>query len=144
MGKQYQWSVEVVCNPTKRYLNKGYTSAKIQRVDQPTALQKALGKSKNPIDRAQIYATQSLWYEALDTLASASLAAPTDLALRTQVIELLEQGGLVKAAKQAREADLQSSGVIPKTTDRPRVIPSDCKENATNPVEIKTDQMRCE
>ena len=144
VGKQYQWSVEVVCNATKRYLNKGYTSAKIQRVSQPAALQGALSKAKNPIDRAQIYATQSLWYEALDTLTSASLAAPTDSTLRTQLIELLEQGGLVKAAKQAREADRPSSGVIPKTTDRPRVIPSDCKENATNPVEIKTDQMRCE
>ena len=109
VGKQYQWSVEVVCDPAKRRLNKGYTSAQIQRVDQPAALKNALGKAKNPIDRTQVYATQSLWYEALDTLASASLAAPTDLALRTQLIELLEQGGLVKAAKQAREADRQFS-----------------------------------
>ena len=143
VGKQYQWSVEVICDATKRYLNKGYTSAKIQRVETPTAFQDSLSKAKTPIDRAQVYATQSLWYEALDTLASASLAAPTDSALRTQLIDLLEQGGLVKAAKQAREAKGPSSPVIPGTSDRPGIKPSHCKENSTDPAEIKPDRTRC-
>ncbi len=142
VGKLYQWSVEVVCDSTKRYLNKGYTSAKIQRVDEPAALKDALSKAKNPIDRAQVYATQSLWYEALDTLTSATLAAPTEPKLRTQLIELLEQGGLVKAAKQARDADRQSSSVMPVTSDRPRVKPS-CTENSIATAEIKPDRMRC-
>ena len=143
VGKQYQWSVEVVCDATKRYLNKGYTSAKIRRVDEPAAFQESFAKAKTPIDRAQVYATQSLWYEALDTLASASLAVPTDSMLRTQLIELLEQGGLVKAAKQAREADRQSSNIGPMTTDRPAIKSSHCMESSTATAEIKPDRMRC-
>ena len=143
VGKQYQWSVEVICDSTKRYLNKGYTSAKIQRVDEPAAFQESLAKAKNPIDRAQVYATQSLWYEALETLASASLAAPTDSMLRTQLIELLKQGGLVKAAKQARDADRQSSRVIPVTADRPGIKPSHCTQNSIDIAEVKPDRMRC-
>ena len=141
-GKEYQWSVEVVCDSTKRYLNKGYTSAKLKRVAEPSALKDSLAKASSPIDRAQVYAAQSLWYEALDSLASASLASPTDLALRTQLIELLEQGGLTKAAKQARAANPPSSSVPPQPERDYRTPPKlpRCQRIAT---EIKLDRTRC-
>jgi hypothetical protein len=149
-GKSYQWSVEVVCDANKRYLNKGYTSAKIQRVTEPKGLKDALGKATTAIDRAQVYADQGFWYEALDSLASTSLAAPTDTALRTQLIDLLEQGGLVKAAKQAREATLSAkpmpgAGVLSRV--RPGIsLPtgSHCQGSSASPVGVPTsDRTRC-
>jgi hypothetical protein len=143
-GKSYQWSVEVVCDSNKSYLNKGYTSAKIQRVAEPEGLKDALGKVTTPIDRAQVYADRGLWYEALDSLASASLTAPTDIALRTQLIELLEQGGLVKAAKQARDANLSAKPekLRPVTSSRP--MGSHCQGSSAYPVGVPaSDRTRC-
>ncbi len=142
-GKQYVWSVEVVCDRNKRSLNKGYTSAKLQRIEEPATLKDVLAKATTPIDRAQVYAAQSLWYEAIDSLASASLAAPTDTALRTQLIDLLEQGGLVKAAKQARDANAQSNtgtGRLPIATSPDRK-PSPCHADEVSLP--KSDRTRC-
>jgi Domain of Unknown Function (DUF928) len=144
-GKTYQWSVEVVCNSNKRSQNKGYTVARIQRVAEPVPLKDDLAKATTAIDRAQVYANQSLWYEALDSLASASLAAPTDLALRNQLIDLLEQGGLVKAAKEAREANGKSTSR--KNFDRPAIGPSPAPRashcHSYEPMVPKSDRTRC-
>ena len=106
IGKAYQWSVEVVCDPKRPARNQGYTLASLTRVEAAAHLTALLEKATTAIDKAQVYANQSLWYEAIDTLASASLSNPKDAALRNQLIELLEQGGLTKAAKQARDAQL--------------------------------------
>ncbi len=108
-GKDYIWSSSIICNPTKAYEISGIKYANLTRVEEPPALQDLLKASKTINDRAQSYANSSLWYEALDTLAAAKLANPKDSTIQTELINLLTQVGLDKAAKQEEEYALKRS-----------------------------------
>ena len=108
-GKDYIWSSSIICNPAKAYEISGIKYANLTRVEEPLALQELLKASKTVSDRAQSYANSSLWYEALDTLAAAKLANPKDYTIQTELINLLMQAGLDKAAKQEEEYALKRS-----------------------------------
>ena len=106
-GKDYLWSSSIICNPAKAYDISGISYANLTRVEEPPTLQDLLKASKTVNDRAQSYANSSLWYEALDTLAAAKLANPKDSTIQTELVNLLKQVGLDKAAKQEEEYALK-------------------------------------
>lgn len=102
-GKTYQWSVEVVCNPKKSFENVGLIKANLQRVESPKKLNEALAKVDAIPDRSAIYAEAGLWYDAVDSLAGPLLDQPQNKALKTALLDLLEQGGLKKTVEQERK-----------------------------------------
>jgi hypothetical protein len=53
-----------------------------------------------PSDRPALYATEGLWYDALDSLSGFIQVAPDDRSLRQHRASLLEQVGLHEAAAQ--------------------------------------------
>ena len=108
-GKDYIWSSSIICNPDKAYEISGIKYANLTRVEEPLALRDLLKASKTVSDRAQNYANSSLWYEALDTLAAAKLANPKDSIIQTELVNLLKQVGLDKAAKQEEDYALKRS-----------------------------------
>ena len=81
----------------------------------------------SPASPAQSYADNSLWYEAIDTLATARLNNPDDTAIQIELINLLEQVGLNKAAKQEQDSALKKSAA-PNLIDL-NVIKNGCKDN---------------
>ncbi len=103
LGKKYEWSAAILCNP-KTFERISSPSAGITRVAEPKNLQENLTKARTTPDRAQVYAEASLWYEALDTLATAKVLNPKDTAVQTELINLLEQVGLKKTADRERNA----------------------------------------
>lgn len=116
-GKDYDWSASVICNPAEPNQTAKVISARITRVasitriEEPPALKDLLKASKTVNDRAQSYANSSLWYEALDTLAAARLSNPEDTTIQIELINLLEQVGLNKAAKQEQDSTVKKSAV---------------------------------
>ena len=108
-GKNYIWSASIICNPAESYKIAGITYASLTRIEEPPTLQDLLKASKTVNDRAQSYANSSLWYEALDTLAAAKLNNPEDITIQTELINLLEQVGLNKTAKQERDYAIKKS-----------------------------------
>lgn len=106
-GKDYDWSASIICNPAEPYKTTRIIYASIIRIEEPPALQDLLKASKTVNDRAQSYANSSLWYEAIDTLATAKLNNPENTAIQIELINLLEQVGLNKAAKQEQDSGLK-------------------------------------
>ncbi len=133
-GKDYDWSASIICNPAEPYKTAKIISASITRVEEPPALQDLLKASKTLNDRAQSYADNSLWYEAIDTLATAKLNNPEDTAIQIELINLLEQVGLNKAAKQEQESVLKKSPA--QSLIDLNVIKNRCKDNP----QLSTDE----
>jgi hypothetical protein len=101
-GKNYEWSATVICD-AKKFERIPSPIVGLLRVDAPANLQEQLNKARTTSDRAQIYATASLWHETLDTLVAAKFLNPKDKAIQTELIDLLDQVGLKKTAQRERD-----------------------------------------
>ncbi|HIK32411.1 MAG TPA: DUF928 domain-containing protein [Oscillatoriales cyanobacterium M59_W2019_021] len=68
----------------------------VKRVEPPAEMETAA----NSIDRAVAYAASGVWYDTLNTIATAQQADPNDPTLTTEWNDLLEQVGLEPLATQ--------------------------------------------
>lgn len=103
-GVPYQWFVAVVLNTSQRS-NDIVAGGEIQR--QPVAPQlSAELESSGAGGSAAVYARSGFWYDALGALSESVEAAPGDRALRAERASLLQQGGLVEAARYELGAKL--------------------------------------
>ncbi|WP_421657325.1 DUF928 domain-containing protein [Leptothermofonsia sp. ETS-13] len=100
VGKEYRWSVTVLCNPNRPSEVASYTQSFIERVASTPELIKQLGNAKSDLERARIYAQSGLWY---DTLSALSTASEKDPIARSEMLSLLDQVGLSNVTKQARK-----------------------------------------
>ncbi|MDJ0508053.1 MAG: DUF928 domain-containing protein [Crocosphaera sp.] len=82
----YTWSLMIVCD--SRYRNRDkYVTGSIEYLRLTPELETTM-KNKPSLEKAQLYATSSLWFEALDTLAQVKQENPQEWQ------ELLESVGL--------------------------------------------------
>ncbi len=100
VGKEYRWSVTVLCNPNRPSDVVSYTQSFIERVAATSELTRQLGSAKSDLERARIYAQSGLWYDTLSVLSAASEKDPI---ARSEMLSLLEQVGLSNVTKQARK-----------------------------------------
>lgn len=92
VGKRYQWSFSVICNPNDRsgdYYVRGF----VQRVEPGQTLKTDLANPE-PLARAIAYANNGIWYETVSTLAEMRRKAPEDSALTAEWRQLLQSQGL--------------------------------------------------
>lgn len=73
---QYEWSFSVICNPDD-FEQDRFVEGWIERVPLDTDIQAQVDNIDTPLDKAQIYATQELWYETLEILLSQRDENPT-------------------------------------------------------------------
>lgn len=97
-GKDYRWSIAVVCNPNRRSQDI-YAQGWIQRSPLSNELGKALVSTKSAQVRARLYAEAGMWYDAISTLSSANSIDPKNSAVREDLAALLNQVGLPNIAK---------------------------------------------
>jgi hypothetical protein len=102
LNKDYRWSIAVVCN-TDENSEEGFELSFIRRVAQTPELSRQLATAKSDQSRAQIYASQGLWYDALATLSQASAADPKNRSVHNSLVSLLDQIGLTKVVDQERK-----------------------------------------
>jgi hypothetical protein len=99
-GVLYKWSIALVPDPANRSQDV-IASGTIQRIEPDAQLATALADAKG-LDKAAIYASKGLWYDALEAVTNEMDAAPGNKQLRLQRAALLEQVGLKDAAAAER------------------------------------------
>jgi hypothetical protein len=91
-GKNYQWSLTLVCNPHAPSANVTVFGS-IRRIELDPILTSIL-KTAKPGDRAALYAVNGLWYDTLAILAEAIQSDPNNSQLTKDWQKLLKSSGL--------------------------------------------------
>lgn len=108
-GRKYRWSVSLICD-SNRPSNNVFVQSWIERVSaKPDLTQQLAALPANDTsaqtlqEKARIYGQAGLWYNALETLYTASNANPNNTSLKTDFLSLLEQGGVTQiSAREGR------------------------------------------
>jgi hypothetical protein len=98
VGKRYQWSFSVVCNPKDRS-GDSFVKGWVQRIEAPPTLKSDLA-NPDPMARLTAYATNGIWYETVATLADLRRQAPDDAMLTAEWTQLLQSQRLNSIANQ--------------------------------------------
>jgi hypothetical protein len=101
-GKEYRWSVTLICNADRRS-NDTFAQSWIKRVPSTPALEQQLATATTERDRALAYAEAGLWYDAIDTLIAAQASYSTNSSIREDFLVLLEQAGVTGIPMQAQQ-----------------------------------------
>ncbi|MDR4505446.1 MAG: DUF928 domain-containing protein [Candidatus Scalindua sp.] len=105
-GKQYQWFVAQVTDPTHRAKDI-ITGGFIEQIEPPhTTLVKLDKAGKTTIHH--VYASEGIWYDAFSAISDLIEKAPNDRELRKQRVSLLEQVGLTAIAEH--EMNVSTTG----------------------------------
>jgi hypothetical protein len=105
-GKEYRWSISVVCNPKRRTQDVAYTQAYIKRLPLAPELQQRITAAATDQERGRIYAEAGLWYDALATLAKANASDPSNPSIQQDFYSLLNQVGLMQAIAKEQSVSL--------------------------------------
>ena len=95
-GVSYQWSVALVSDENNRSTDV-FSMGIIERVELGESLKIRVQNSEGT-RRVAVYASEGIWYDALDTISSLIEQSPNDQELLSIRTSLLEQVGLPAAA----------------------------------------------
>lgn len=98
VGKRYQWSFSVVCNPKDRSTD-FYVTAYVERIAPQPSLKNDLA-NPDPMARLSVYAKNGIWYETVATLAEMRRKTPDDAQLTAEWTQLLKSQKLDSIANQ--------------------------------------------
>jgi hypothetical protein len=101
-GKEYRWSVSLVCDGNRRS-NDTFTQSWIKRVPETPVLKQQIASTTTDRDRASVYAKAGLWYDALNALSTAQATNSNDPSISDAFLLLLDQAGLKEVALQERQ-----------------------------------------
>jgi hypothetical protein len=107
VGRRYLWQAALLCN-LNHSSNDLVAEATIDVVAAPPNLKTALAATKNSLQKAQLYAASSFWYDAL----AETLDNPQAKAFRLSLLRDLEQLETPKDAKATTEQSHQLKQVI--------------------------------
>lgn len=102
VGKTYRWSFGVRCQALTPQGQSAvvFISGEIQRVEPNADLKNQL-QAATPLQKAEIYAENGIWFETIGTLAQLRQTQPEDERLKTQWVQLLQSVGLEEIANQS-------------------------------------------
>jgi hypothetical protein len=95
IGKRYQWTFMIYCETD----NPVFTQGSIERIAATAALSAQLARS-TPSERAVLFASNGIWYDALTTLAELYFADPHDQAIESNWQSLMQSVGLPEMSNQ--------------------------------------------
>ena len=101
VGKTYQWSVALICQPTQTDIP--IVGGKVKRVESNSALiiDQSVGKtSELLLEEAVSYGKAGYWYDMLNNLAQLRQTHPDDDIISANWIHLLNSEGLEKIASK--------------------------------------------
>lgn len=98
VGKRYQWSFSVICNPKDRS-GDSFVKGWVQRIEAQPSLKQDLAKP-DPMAKLTAYAANGIWYETVATLADLRRKAPDDAKLTAEWKQLLRSQKLDSIATQ--------------------------------------------
>lgn len=108
VGKEYRWTIGVVCNPKRPSETLSYTQSWIARADLPNALKQQLTGARTDSARARLYAEAGMWYDAVAVLSRAVEANPQNTSAQSDLSALLDQVGLSSLTPQLQKSSQAS------------------------------------
>lgn len=106
-GKEYRWSLSVVCNPNRRSQDI-YAQSLIQRVQLTSETKRQLSAADSEQAKGRIYASAGLWYDAVAALSKGSSPRSVDSVVTQDLTALLNQVGLNLSSTQGQGAQANS------------------------------------
>ncbi len=73
VGKSYQWSVMMDCEPQDGQVSS--IEGLVERVEETSTLRRALSAAKSPIAQTEAYAREGIWFDALNIVAQERMKA---------------------------------------------------------------------
>ena len=107
-GKDYRWSVAVVCNPNRRSADV-YAEAYIERVNVPETIEKQVSAATTDQVLGQAYAEAGIWYDTLEAVSQASVNPSDNPSVKTDLSDLLNQVGISNLLENASRFKRQST-----------------------------------
>ncbi|MEQ9669124.1 DUF928 domain-containing protein [Coleofasciculus sp. G2-EDA-02] len=98
MGKQYKWTLRLICNPTDGS-GDVYVDGAFERVEPDPNLARRIQQA-TPEQRVAMYAKERLWYETLNTLVELRRQSPNDVTLKAAWSRLLSSVGLEQIVEE--------------------------------------------
>ncbi|MDX2215153.1 MAG: DUF928 domain-containing protein [Oculatellaceae cyanobacterium bins.114] len=98
VGKTYTWYLTLICDENDRSTDIG-VEGRVQRETFDAELSRQIERT-SPRDRPLLYARAGIWYDAVATLAQLRLENPTDPAIATDWLRLLNSVDLERLAQQ--------------------------------------------
>ncbi|WP_226593330.1 DUF928 domain-containing protein [Microseira wollei] len=100
LGKTYNWTFTLVCNPNEDDRSGNQLAAgSIQRIAPPSRMVSELAQATSPQDKVAVYAKYGIWYDALGAIANLRRTADNP-ALQNDWLALLTSVDLQKIANQ--------------------------------------------
>jgi hypothetical protein len=92
IGKSYNWSFAIICNPSDR-LEDRFVTGSVQRIELDlTRLQQI--EQADLIQRLMLYQEDDLWYDAIALLFELKRTQPNNPSIRAAWQEFLQSGGI--------------------------------------------------
>lgn len=92
VGKQYTWSLAIICNPNDR-VDDQFVTGTVQRTElAPTQLSQIQQASAK--EQVSLYQNADAWYDALAVLFELQRSQPNDPSIRAMWQEFLRSGGV--------------------------------------------------
>jgi Domain of Unknown Function (DUF928) len=88
-GKTYSWSVSAFCNENGDQADM-YVEGWVERTVPAASITQALNQATTPLERAQVAADHSLWFDATAALSAQLIANPNQTDARSEWQALLE------------------------------------------------------
>jgi hypothetical protein len=108
-GKRYQWFFTIECEPNLSLETRGW----VDRINADPDFTQKLTQA-TPRDRASLYASNGLWYEALTTLADLRRRNPNDGAIAADWSSLLQSVGVDPAVAAVPLVNCCQPGLEPR------------------------------
>ncbi|WP_016948931.1 DUF928 domain-containing protein [Anabaena sp. PCC 7108] len=97
VGKQYKWNLALICDPEERQRDI-VLEGRLERVELSSALNSSLATA-SPLEKAQLYAQNGLWYDTVATLADLKRSLPQNTQIGAEWHELLQSVGLTELSQ---------------------------------------------
>lgn len=102
LGKTYSWSVALICQPTQT--DTPMVRGQVRRVELKAAQMpndiNSMNSQQALLEQAALYGKAGIWYDSVNLLAQLRKTQPSDQALATNWVELLDSVGLDAIANQ--------------------------------------------
>lgn len=115
IGRNYKWSFTTLCNPKDPVIDSNgnpFIPGLIQRIEPSAVLTSRLGRSSGR-DRANLYAEEGIWLDALTTVAQLRCQKPNDRTLLTDWSDLLKAASLEKVPLLSQLVERQRMDAAP-------------------------------
>ncbi|MEM7773247.1 MAG: DUF928 domain-containing protein [Cyanobacteria bacterium P01_E01_bin.6] len=89
-GSYYDWYLLVYCNDPLRQEVPSFASGWVQRVELPDSIDAGMIDEMTPMDQSRLFASELLWYDALEPLGEVLQDNPDDANIVAEWMDLLE------------------------------------------------------